>query len=92
MPKNQVIIKQLNSWIGRVVRFQDAIYEIIEVLEDGPALVLQDAQQHTTIQPDQHGEAHRRVPHTCTVHIPIINEHIDLTEAGIELLPVEHLT
>ena len=32
----------LRKLIGSHARHQDEVYEIIEVLEDGPALVLQD--------------------------------------------------
>ena len=39
----------------------------MEILEDGPALVLRDCEMHTVIQADQHGEAHRRVPTTITI-------------------------
>lgn len=81
------IITTLRQHIGRYVRHQGAVYEVIEVLEDVPALVLQDCEQHTTIQADQHGEAHRRVPQTRTISIPVDeNGHYDITEVGIELM------
>lgn len=56
-----VTLEQLHTFIGRRVRHHDIECQIIEILEDGPALVLQDCEQHAVIQADQHGEAHRRV-------------------------------
>lgn len=67
--KPEVTVDQLQYLIGMRVSFQGACCRIIEVLEDGPELVLQECDERTTIQPDQHGEAHRRVPHTLTIPI-----------------------
>lgn len=79
--------KGLRSLIGRRARYQGQLYEILEVLQDEPpALVLQNC-SHTTIQADQHGEAHRRVPETVT--IPLARRRtdaIDFGEMEIELL------
>ncbi len=80
-------IEILRDAIGQRVRFHNVVYEIIEILEDGPALVLQDCEQHTSIQPDQHGEAHRRVPQTLT--LPVLTTEdgiIDYTAMGFEPL------
>lgn len=57
----------LRGLIGRRVRHHGLECRIIEVLEDGPALVLQDLSPRDVIQPDQHGEAHRRVAELYTV-------------------------
>lgn len=81
------IIDNLRDLIGRYAELHDTRCEIIEVLEDGPALVLQDCEHHTSIQADQHGEAHRRVPKTRTIIIPTTSTgHYDLDEVGIKLL------
>lgn len=61
MPHSAISLDQLRTFIGRRVRHAGVECQVIEILEDGPALVLQDCEQHTVIQPDQHGEAHRRV-------------------------------
>lgn len=82
------LIKDLRDLIGQFVEYQGIRCEVIEVLEDGPAIVLQDCNNHNTIQADQHGEAHRRVPKTRTVQVPVYaSGHYDLNEIGIELLP-----
>jgi len=79
----------LRKLIGGRARFHEVLYEIIEVLEDGPALVLQDCEDHTTIQADQHGEAHRRVPQTITLNIPFTPEgDADPGAIGLELLDI----
>ena len=61
MSSHTVTLEQLRALIGRRVRHQNIECQIIEILEDGPALVLQDYERHTVIQGDQHGKAHRRV-------------------------------
>lgn len=67
MPQSAVSLDQLRTFIGHRVRHEGVECQIIEILEDGPALVLQDCEQHTVIQADQHGEAHRRVAPTFIV-------------------------
>ncbi len=62
---------KLRSLIGTHVNWQNQEHVIIEVLEDEIALVLRSTLQGGTIQPDQHGEAHRRVPSTTT--LPVYN-------------------
>jgi hypothetical protein len=87
MNNSHQIIDTLRQYLGEYVSYQGTVYEIIEVLEEYPALVLQDCEEHTTIQADQHGEAHRRVPQTHTIPIPI-NEsgQYDISGLGIELI------
>lgn len=80
-------IVALRDSIGQRVRFRDVTFEIIEILEDGPSFVLQDCEKHTSIQPDQHGEAHRRVPNTMTLPVLMTTEGaLDADAMGIELL------
>ena len=80
-------IAQMRTFIGRRARYQGRLYEIIEVLEDVPSLVLRECGTHTTIQADQHGEAHRRVPPTLTLPIPAAEDgSADLEGVGLELL------
>jgi hypothetical protein len=76
----------LRKLIGARARHHGEIYEIVEVIEDEPALVLQDA-RHSTIQADQYGEAHRRVPSTVTVKLPVTaSGAIDLAAMDIDLV------
>lgn len=77
--RTEIDIEQLRGLIGRSVDYYGTRCTVIEVLEDHPALVLEACHKHTTIQPDQHGEAHRRVPTTITVPI--------LTKTGNEYAP-----
>ncbi len=80
-------IDQLRSLIGTRVEHEGMVCEIIEILEDDPALILQECEIHTIIQADQHGEAHRRVPTTRTV--PILNP--DRTEYNPAFLNLDVL-
>ena len=80
----------LQRMIGARARYQDETYQVIEVLEDGPAIVLQQLGDHTTIQADQHGDAHRRVARTLTLHLAVSSEgELDLSGLGLDLLDVE---
>lgn len=63
--------KQLVRLIGRRLDYQGRPCRIIEVLEDGPHLVLEDCGPEKIIQADQYGDAHRRVTRTYTV--PLLN-------------------
>ena len=77
---------RLRALIGARARHLGAIYEIVEVIEDQPALVLQD-EMHSTIQADQYGEAHRRVPSTVTVRLPFTAAGtVDLDAADIDII------
>ena len=62
-------LSQLRGMIGQTVIFEGKHYQVIEVLEAGTELVLLDIYQETIIQPDQHGDAHRRVPSTLTIPV-----------------------
>lgn len=64
-----ITLKQLRGMIGQSVQYQGLTYQVIEVLEQGTELVLQEHQHGTVIQADQHGDAHRRVPKTVTIPV-----------------------
>ena len=66
-----ITLDQLRSMIGLRLMHQGTACQVIEVLEDGPSLVLQSLNEAPTIQPNQHGEATRRTPVTYT--IPVLN-------------------
>lgn len=56
------------QWIGEPVHYRGHFYQVIEVLDaesSHPQLVLRGLEK--SIQPDQWGDAHRRVPDTLTV-------------------------
>lgn len=75
-----ISVDSLRVLIGHEVHYDGRRCQIIEILEDGPALILQHySEELTTIQPDQHGEAHRKVPSTVT--IPVLDQE------GLKLNP-----
>ncbi len=83
-----ISLEQLRGMIGLRVIHLGSHCQVVEVLEDGPALVLLDLEEsHSTIQADQHGEAHRRVPVTYT--IPVLNP--DATGFSADFLALEPL-
>ncbi len=69
MSKIELHTEQLRVLIGQQITIDGTAYQVIEILEDGPALILQNCSSQTTIQADQHGEAHRRVPSTITLPV-----------------------
>lgn len=60
-------VNRLAVLIGREVNYNGTLCQIVEILEDGPALVLQ--YHNYAIQADQHGEAHRKAPNTTIIPI-----------------------
>lgn len=70
MPVAQIEINvdQLRGMIGSDVTHRGSRCRVIEVIEDGPALVLQDLEKRD-MQADQYGDPRRRVPTTYTVPV-----------------------
>jgi len=92
MRSSQTNVNHLRDLIGMHARYLGELFEIIEILEDGPALVLQNCDEQTTIQADQLGEAHRRVPQTMTLPITLsMSGEIDTKSIGLVLLDNDHL-
>lgn len=80
------IIEELRTLIGCRVRHGGMLCQIVEVLEHGPFVVLQNLEHATTIQTNQHGDASRRVPLTYT--IPVLHHgegNVHPTFAALEL-------
>lgn len=80
-----ITLSQLRGMIGQTVIVEDKHYLVIEVLEAGTELVLQDKYYETYIhQSNQHGDAHRRVPTTLTVPV-LTADKTELHPAFLEL-------
>jgi len=60
------LLHEMQKLIGRHIRYEGCHCEIIEILAEGPAVVLH---KYTTseIQPNLFGEAQRRAPGTYTL-------------------------
>lgn len=78
MNRITVTIEQLREMIGVQVWHDGMRCEILEVLEDGPSLILVSVDSDT-LQSDQFGNPSRRVPQTHTVPV--------LTSDGTALHP-----
>ncbi len=48
----------MRAWLGREVSWRGQRYRVVEILDDGPELVLESAAAHH-IQPDVHGRPRR---------------------------------
>ena len=87
MSEINITLQQLRGLIGLRVLFQETVWQIIEILEDGPSLVLQALDDHSTIQANQHGDANRRVPRTVT--LPVLSD--DRLKLSADLLALDLL-
>lgn len=85
MSELTITLEQLRGMIGLHVVHNGVPCQIIEVLEDGPSIVLQSQHQDRPVQTNQHGEASRRVPETFTV--PVLSR--DKTEIHPQYLALE---
>jgi len=82
-----VTTDQIRSMIGLQVKHHHVDCRIVEILEDGPAIILEDMEHHNSIQADQHGEAHRRVPQTYTIPVLTPDKH-EFSSAFLALEPL----
>jgi hypothetical protein len=55
--------------IGRTAIIEGRRVRVVEVLAEGPALVLEDRDAEAVVQADLHGNPQRRVPHTATIPV-----------------------
>lgn len=60
-------LQRLRDAIGQVVQVQDRACRIMEVLEDEACVVVECLGMDKTIQPNQFGDATRRVAQTRTI-------------------------
>lgn len=63
------LLSALRSQLGTEVIHQGVHCRLLEVLDDGPLLILEDCEAHTAIQENQYGGLWRRVPQVYTVPV-----------------------
>ena len=68
----EALLPTLRELIGTRVQYQEQTCQIIEVLEDGPMLVLQCGNHEQVIQTNQYGDATRLAPKIISV--PVLSE------------------
>ncbi len=61
------LLMQLRQLIGRCVTLHGESFQVIEILPEGPVVVLQSLAEDTVIQANAQGEASRRVPRIVEV-------------------------
>ena len=75
--------------IGLQVKYHDTYCRVVEILDDGPTIILEDMEiQNISIQADQHGEAHRRVPQTYTISV-LSPDKLEFSITFLALEPLE---
>lgn len=81
-----ITLEQLRGMIGIQLCHNGKPCVVIEVLEDGPSLVIQHLEvDSSSIQPNQYGNAHRRTPETLS--IPVLSA--DKTELSSPFLALD---
>ena len=70
----EISLQQLRQMIGVRVGYLEQAWQIIEVLEDGPSLVLESLRPQRVVQQDKFGEGYRRAPYRMTVPVLSIDE------------------
>ena len=68
MNNRPISLNQLRQLIGARVRYLEDRWQVIEVLDDGPSLVLESLQRRV-VQSTQYGQGSRRVPHRLKVPV-----------------------
>lgn len=81
-----ITLDQLRRMIGVKVRYELRAWQVIEVLEDGPSLVLESLRDKV-IQGDKFGDGQRRTAEYLT--IPVLSA--DQTELHPEFLALDLL-
>lgn len=89
MQRHDIDVDNLHNLIGQEVRYDGRPCKVIEVIEEIPALILQHHDPSATIQPDQHGEAHRKVPSTIT--LPVLDRERGGLHPAFSDLNLHHL-
>ncbi|QBQ54296.1 hypothetical protein [Nitrosococcus wardiae] len=69
MSPDSIAMTSLRRLIGYQVQHQGIPCQIVEVLEEGPVLVLQEIACNRVIQPDQFGKARRWVPQILEIRV-----------------------
>jgi hypothetical protein len=82
MSEIAINLEQLRGMIGIELRYNNKACQVVEVLEDGPSLVLQYFEND--IQNNQHGNAHRRVPETFCIPVLSVDKK-ELSELFLSL-------
>jgi len=65
------LLTALRDLLGTEVTHQGVRCRLLEVLDDGPFVILEDCEKNMTIQENQYGGLWRRVPQVYTV--PVIS-------------------
>jgi hypothetical protein len=66
---SEEIRRLLCATIGRTAIIEGRHVRVVEVLTEGPALVLEERDGQAVVQADLHGNPQRRVPHTATIPV-----------------------
>jgi len=89
MQVQMIKMDSLRNLIGQEVSHEGMSCKIIEIIEDDIlAVILQHHDHQTSIQADQHGEAHRKVPSTIT--LPVIDRESGNFHPAFSNLKLSH--
>lgn len=63
------LLRALRALLGTEVLHQGVRCRLLEVIDDGPLLILEDCEENKTLQENQYGGLWRRVPQVYTVPV-----------------------
>lgn len=69
MPPITITAEQLRTMLGLRVSYRGAIYSVLEIIEDGPAIVLEPEATASSIQADAYGNARRQTRTLLTIPV-----------------------
>lgn len=64
-----ISLTQLRQMIGLRVRYRGEVWLVIEVIEDGPSLILETEADDRVVQTSQFGDGYRRSPRQVAVAV-----------------------
>lgn len=70
MKQKDKYLPLLRKLIGKTVRYYGIPHIVVEILEEGPALVLEPQQGAESIQLDSYGRPRRTAPQPSVVELP----------------------
>lgn len=75
----ETVEERARALLGTEVRYRGTLCRAIELLDEPARLILEDGDHATHVQADQHGDAHRKVPKTYTIHLYHTGPHGEVT-------------
>ena len=64
-----ILLARLHSQIGAQATYRNSLYNILEIIDDIPAIIIQKDMPPSSIQGDMYGRARKHTKDVVTIHI-----------------------